>query len=428
LVNQYNSNRHSTHKSAVKSQRRSLENVVKYLTRLWPLLLLLALAAALFVATRPPAGNPAIRFAQPYADDPLLRAQACSAASLPQLIVLASDTDWRVRAAAYAALDRLAPLPKQPMRDTPLEQREQILLSWLADHQPPLVADLCELFARSSHAEFGDELAAQCLRCHVGREPAAPLESDRCTPCHETIHRQWQSSAHAQSLSHLRLPSIDPLTRAPSLYDFGPRRGLSCIACHEPTGPHDACLATFTTQSCATCHADAQTQWLQWNRGPRPTAAAWPPGSIQFISEGTPPSCIDCHMKDGKHLWPARRDSDLLRRGIDIRVRQSEEGPWQLILTNLSGHDYPTGSQRRAVELYVTMGDQPQQLLATLSPQRIDHDPELIQPALRPGEQRAINLPTTSANTIAYRLLYLRDRFSDDGYTAEIMAGERALR
>src|SRR5690606_8563148 len=94
-----------------------------------------------------------------------LRAAACRAIGASadsrtwagQLVVRASDADWRVRAAAYEALHALQPLDAMPLRDTPMAERDAILLDWVARFDASLgtqlAAQRCELYARSDHLQ-----------------------------------------------------------------------------------------------------------------------------------------------------------------------------------------------------------------------------------------------------------------------------------
>lgn len=81
---------------------------------------------------------------------------------LPLLMPRCSDRDWRVRAVAFEALSRIHPLPvSASLRDTPLEQRERLLLEWLVTYDAHAVEDkalgpgLCELYADVTHVQLG---------------------------------------------------------------------------------------------------------------------------------------------------------------------------------------------------------------------------------------------------------------------------------
>ena len=175
---------------------------------------------------------------------PLVRATACEVAGgrsepdrLPALVLRASDSDWRVRAAAFEALDRRARLPgRRPLRDTPLAQRETVLLDWLDAYdtsaEQPIGPNLCNVYAQRDHVEVGAPLVGRCLQCHRPGPSARP--SMECGECHQRVYDQWSSSAHAQTLSHLRLTTVNPETRQPEPMTFEGAQGLVCTTCHQP--------------------------------------------------------------------------------------------------------------------------------------------------------------------------------------------------
>ncbi len=358
--------------------------------------------------------------------DPLQRAEACRQAGEADLLARTSDADWRVRAAAFGALDKIDPVDPMPLRDTPIDQREALALSWIDRNAPSVSGDLCEVYAHSEHLRFGPVLVGRCLTCHAGPVPDPDHADTRCAECHTQTHAQWSGTAHANSLSHLILMTVDPVTRQPGTFDFADRKGLSCVACHSPQSERDTphqltgCLTPFTTIACAQCHGRTASQWDQWAMRPRYRQATWPPGSIEQVDEDMPMACIDCHMPDGRHLWSARRDMDLLRSGIAMTFTQDDEDGPTLSLRNFAGHAYPSGGIRRALRLYVQLDDGSEQLLATLA-DRLD-DPSgnpNAYPALQPGEIRVFPLPRTTGLARA-RLVYVRNRFDTDSYTAEV--------
>lgn len=380
---------------------------------------------------------------------------------LPALLPRASDTDWRVRAAAFEALHAFHPLAhgSLPMQDTPLDAREETFLAWLADRDKaaasPLAPDLCELFAGTAFVEFGRPLAAKCLTCHAGNEPAPFEAGDACRDCHGDIHAQWSRSAHAQSLSHLRLATVDPQTRQSRLMSFGDVRGIGCTECHRPASAAvpasaasaaapDRCPYTFELRGepsapCARCHASVDAQWRTWLDGAQPRPADWPPGQIDIAHRGDTRTCIDCHMPptgedDGpqrrEHRWAARRDVPLLRHGIAVQpvlVRNDQGKPEvRITLVNLSGHSYPTGTRRRGVRLYAGPasggGDPP--ALCTLSPAQPGLPRDGLEPALAPGEQRTVTVASGGgAEKIVYRVRYFRDLLNPEAYSVEILSG-----
>jgi Cytochrome c554 and c-prime len=383
--------------------------------------------------------------AGPTDPNPLSRAASCDGADLPALVARASDADWRVRAAAYSAISRIAPLEEPPLRDTPIDQREKLLLGWLDRHAPGLADDLCEVYAQADYLRFGKALVERCQVCHAGPRPTPRFADTSCTSCHGQAHRQWAGTAHANSLSHLRLATVDPITRQQGVFDFGQRKGMSCIACHEPQPPsapvHGTAAVTdtataghkstqnawdFKTVACGVCHTQAQSQWQAWRDAPRYRRAAWPPGSVELAGD-EPLGCVDCHMPNGDHLWAARRDIDLLRNGITLKISRDPQGRTVLSLRNLAGHAYPTGTIRRGLRLFAQSDDQPERLIVTLADGLSNSaEPPRTDTALRPGEERRFLLAGRPRRVRA-RLVYLRNRFQTAGYTAEIMAVDRTF-
>jgi len=462
------------------------------LPRPWPLLVAaaLGLALALWAISRPREAPDshlrrridAIDWSAPGPQasnllvdaDPRLRAAACRALAAagspdaaPLLVPRASDTDWRVRAAAFEGLRRIGPPLDPPLRDTPLAAREQVLLDWLdtraAPSGAPLASRLCDLYANTGPVEFGRPLAARCLHCHAGPDPKPFAEADACAACHADVHAQWAASAHAQSLTHLRLATVNPRTRKPEPMDFGDVRGIHCFACHRPDAaahanaprqdPAETCPHAFDTDrtphnACAECHTDTHRQWTQWLKGPQPRMADWPPGQLDAAFTGDRRSCADCHMPPAdpearsprtRHDWSARRNTALLAKGVHIHA-SPERGPdgtaLRLTLTNLSGHAFPAGSSRRAVHLYAAAGAEPEQWVAALTRARrapapgMNHaatadapDPDARQPPLAPGEQRTllVNLPDGAAGW-AFRLVYVRYAANPDAYAVEFIS------
>ncbi len=89
-----------------------------------------------------------------------------------------------------------------------------------------------------------------------------------------------------------------------------------------------------------------------------------------------------------------------------------------------AGHNYPTGTTRRALHLYKQLDDEPERLTATLADTPPDvEDSSITGPTLAPGEVRKINLPGRSTHVRA-RLVYARNRFQPDAYSVEATAIE----
>lgn len=365
------------------------------------------------------------------------------------LAARAADLDWSVRAAAFEAMQRLGPpLTRMPLRDTPMAERERIILDWAAAHPP--AAELCEVYARSQHLELNATMAARCVACHVGPADARFTHAS-CHDCHADVHAQWESSAHARTLSHLRYATVDPVTRQGTLWGWGARRGIDCTACHaidrERTGgaaAEGACRFVFTAQpveqTCGGCHGPAAEQWAQWRSHPQPRAATWPPGAVR-LSPPVDRTCADCHMPappdaDGPpaHRWAARRDPELLRGGLHLAVAPDPDptGPPQVVLrlTNLAGHAYPTGSSRRALDVQISLNGRPYETLLRFSPHRPAGDPRLTdRPALAPAEtvEHVLAVPA-DADRLIVRLLYTRDRFAAEPWSMVIETRPVSLR
>lgn len=396
------------------------------------ILVVVAVAAWLW---RPTGTGPATGVGALLDVDPLGRALYCLQASDAELIVLASDTDWRVRSAAFEALSGKGTIERLPLRDTPIGEREKVMLDWVDQHRPGLAAELCSVYAQPDHVRFGGVLVQRCLTCHTGRQPEPAFSDTACVTCHQQIHADWLGTAHTNSLSHLVLPTVDTITRQPDVYEFSERKGLSCVACHEPThtdtpGESDACLTNFVTTSCTTCHAQNGAQWETWTKAPRYRPSTWPPGSVERIEGAVFESCAGCHMPNGRHLWGARRDLTLLRSGIVMKVQDQGGGDASLVLQNLAGHAYPSGGVRRALQLYIQIDDGPEELVAVLADEPEDQaESDRFQPVLYPGEARIYPLATT-AKDICARLVYVRNRFVSDSYAVEIdtLEHRRAVR
>ncbi|HUU11973.1 MAG TPA: multiheme c-type cytochrome [Phycisphaerae bacterium] len=371
----------------------------------------------------------------------------------------ASDRDWRVRAAAMTALARFADVADAPptLRDTPLQERERWLLAWLdafdAAAETPLGPHLCEVYAGAGDLEFGRPLIDRCLACHAGARPAPPSAADACRRCHREVHEQWTGSAHAQSLSHLNLVTVNPETREPEAVGFGDLRGIGCFECHRAAGPPardlapdgqrgTACPYAFeparpTSVSCARCHATTCQEWQVWRGSRQPRRATWPPGQVDVAFRGDDRGCPACHMPgrdaDGqagprRHDWSARRNRPLLGDGIDVAaVRSRDEQGGTVIrftLTNLSGHAFPTGTRRRLVRLYAGPEGGQADAVVTLAPVRPGTMFGAGGPALAPGGQQTVLTPVPpGASAMAYRLVYYRDGAAPRGYAIEILSG-----
>ena len=153
---------------------------------------------------------------------------------LTAVLARALDIDWRVRACAYETLGRLTGVSLAvPLRDTPMSEREEMLLAWLGrvgdEFGGGVEGELCEVFADAAYLEFGKPMVDRCLECHVGSLRGSAEEVGSCVDCHSEIVREYAGSSHRQSLTHLQLRTVDSQTREPGYYDFGSLRGIDCV-------------------------------------------------------------------------------------------------------------------------------------------------------------------------------------------------------
>lgn len=378
---------------------------------------------------------------------------------LPELLARCSDSDWRVRSAAFEALWRIKPSGQPlPPRDTPLDQREKLLLAWLdqlpAENRPPgSVGDLlCQAHAMRPNIEVGPEMVQRCLQCHVGPSERRGISGGQCARCHQELSAQWGNSAHANSLSHLALVTVDPQTRTAGRVNFGQLEGIQCAQCHADRRQASASEATspgkqgFTSQgsrqACRQCHLPTWDQWQKWQQQPHARRLTWPPGQVE-LTKSDARGCVDCHMvrnsQTRDHRWAARRDVDLLEQGLDLKagVRTDPAGKQALHLeiVNLAGHEYPTGWPGRGLAVVVGFDAQPPEIVALLSPQVAGKIAPASQPALAIGESRAIDVAVPPAppgqgagnRTATCRLIYYRDIWQPERYSAVILEREIPL-
>jgi len=373
--------------------------------------------------------------------------------SVAMLLPRVSDSDGRVRMLAIGALSRVHQPPSPlPQKFAPIDDRDAWLLSWLDEYSGQthsnLSAGICEAYAPAAHVEFGKPLAARCLNCHAGRSPAAISVNDVCAGSHRTIYDQWIRSAHAQSLSHVHLLTPNPSKAQAEWMSFGEVYGINCTECHVVTGqllpatqtaPATSpghCLYDFAEAgppggSCRRCHASIYAEWKTWRDRPHPRRPEWPPGQVDMNVTGDERSCIDCHMsrpspdEPHDHRWAARRDREFLRTGVDVQYAASEDGHAPgLSITNLTGHAFPTGTRRRAVRLYAgSAASEELPLVLTFCIDPLD-EPGAGAPVMTPGERRIIQVPLPpDADSLAYRLVFVRDHYNPGSYTAVIMSG-----
>ncbi|HTL29252.1 MAG TPA: multiheme c-type cytochrome [Tepidisphaeraceae bacterium] len=399
-------------------------------------------------------------------DDALMRAAACAsigrshqAQFVVALVPRLSDDDWRVRAAGFEALHDLGQGHigfTEPLRDTPVEDREHTILDalaqWRANHDLPALPRLCEMYPTLTHWLAGPVIAENCLSCHAPSNETR-ARSIGCASCHREIHTTWDVSAHSFSVSHLPLARVDPQTKQVVLWNYGTRIGIDCVACH--TLARDANNATNispiqpplafsrhrfdrtrpASATCAGCHSDTQAEWETWQSYPRPGRASWPPDTIEW--NGPSPtaspikSCVGCHMQrqpdilgnaptSSPHGFVTRRNPAFLSDGLAARIEPAFSGASaRLLLTNLAGHSYPGGTHRRSLRIEVLFNDDPatRHLVARLK--RVDPVPttQPYQPVLAPGEERGFDLPVrANASSVTCEITYERNGYVDPGY------------
>ncbi len=219
-----------------------------------------------------------------------------------------------------------------------------------------------------------------------------------CLPCHANVVTEWRDSMHAESFT-------DPQVRAPDqsdnfrkteclpchtprpLFEHGiepgarvlarvERRadGVDCLSCHglpaddgggvaaSRAGLTGACRPTLRTElsthfSCAACHDQHNTnqEWLV-----SPAAARGD-------------DCISCHMprvqrsgaevgapRAGRsHRFLGGRDEEFTLQAIDLTHELSADGRTLTarLHNRFAGHNLPTDSRNRALDLVVTLFD-----------------------------------------------------------------------
>jgi len=226
--------------------------------------------------------------------------------------------------------------------------------------------------------------------------PAADAPSGAppsCLPCHQSVVDEWRASMHAAAFT-------DPQVRAPDqadnfrkteclpchaprpVFEYGiedatrvvarvPRRhdGVDCLACHgladgsvaaSRPGLDGACRpvlrdALSTQALCAPCHNQHNTH-DEWRASPAFAAGE---------------TCQSCHMprvlregpeagapRSGRsHRFLGGRDREFALSGLTLE-HEIADGALFVTLTNtFAGHNLPTDSRNRALDLVVTLYD-----------------------------------------------------------------------
>jgi nitrate/TMAO reductase-like tetraheme cytochrome c subunit len=213
-----------------------------------------------------------------------------------------------------------------------------------------------------------------------------------CLPCHAQVVEEWRASMHAAAFTdpQVRAPDqTDNFTKAECIPCHAPaplfeagiakdsrvlarveRRadGVDCLSCHAlgggvaasrpglsgACGPQDR-PELSSEAACAACHNQHQTH-DEWRASP--AAAA-----------GT--DCLDCHMPPAQrsapeagaprtgasHRFLGGRDREHALSGLRVEPRV-EQGELRVTLHNeFAGHNLPTDSRNRALDLVVTLHD-----------------------------------------------------------------------
>jgi len=121
-----------------------------------------------------------------------------------------------------------------------------------------------------------------------------------------------------------------------------------------------------------------------------------------------------------RHDFGARRDVPFMRDGLLARIDPPTGGRGPaLVLTNLAGHRYPSGTGRRAIRIDMRYDDEAStsnQMLMRLTDSKLP----TTQPrdaALAPGEQRRIELPTRpGASRVVCDVTFERNHYDTGSY------------
>jgi len=270
--------------------------------------------------------------------------------------------------------------------------------------------------------------------------------NEPCRECHEEIYAQWKDSYHGQAWTdpHVRSLSVkfsttrecwpchapnpvflDGLGQPPTHRSFRQVEGVGCVACHfTPEGaagrkdaPEAACRPVkrldqkTVVDLCVGCHNQHKTV-DEWKT------------SKYFLDKDAYRDCGDCHMprRQGEpsagagtraypaHAWPGGHDLAFLKMAASVRVRIEGRRIFVEVENTGCGHNFPTDSRHRAVELEVDLPNRPWETTPLIyarfrNPYRNDGG-ENTQ--IKPGEviRRQADLPLGKGH-VRVRLLYL---------------------
>jgi len=231
--------------------------------------------------------------------------------------------------------------------------------------------------------------------------------SKECAQCHSSIVKEWETSAHAMAHSSknelyakmaagaAKTNGVDPskimencnLCHAPSEDSKAKEEGVSCVACHK--------IDAIEHQNMNKPPIGANTiRWMKENVMAGPTGSGKSPyhgienrpfmeakndtlclachnvmknkQDITVCNTGdehrrgtAQKSCIECHMGEAKmgllsslstskkmirsHGFHGARNSDILTKAVDLKLAKTK-GELSVKLTNLSSHNFPTGT------------------------------------------------------------------------------------
>jgi hypothetical protein len=120
------------------------------------------------------------------------------------------------------------------------------------------------------------------------------------------------------------------------------------------------------------------------------------------------------------HAFGSRRDPPFMRDGLSVHLEPptAGRGP-QLVLTNLAGHRYPSGTIRRALRIefrYDTDTETTKRPLTRLTDSPVP-TAQAIQPALKPAEQRRLEIPVVpGAARVTCEVTFERNQFEPGSY------------
>jgi hypothetical protein len=249
--------------------------------------------------------------------------------------------------------------------------------------------------ARSSHAPESDSgtPAAGALASGTSAAPGPSFAGpSTCLPCHAQVVDEWRASMHSKAF-------IDPQVRAPDqsdnftkqeclpchapapVFEQGIARdtrvlarierradGVDCLSCHETGAGMAAVRAGLTAAcrpvqraelatelACQACHNQHNTH-DEWRASPAAAAGK---------------ECASCHMtpvprtgeeagaprSGSSHRFLGGRDKDFAQSGFSI-THAIDGGSLVVSLHNdFAGHNLPTDSRNRALDLVVTLFD-----------------------------------------------------------------------